>query len=250
MRRLAAAGVARILLVRGGDGASSPARSGPAVRRALTVRIRRARSDGPTKVYLHDRDVSDDGTFDESGDIGTRLVSAMVDGTVPAGNATKPDITPDGSQLAFVSEQVLDPAIVAAAAEEETDTATQIWKVAVAAGDVTEVVLSSHAPDGAAGDLGSGLANGPTLSDDGSVVAFESDATNLVVGDLNGDTDAFVDDDGTVACVSVSGRPESLGDEVDLATQTLNPCNGNRGSTRRRRPTCPSHRGWERAGVG
>ena len=183
-------------------------------------------SGGPTKVYLHDRDLSGDGTFDQPGDFDTRLVSEMVDGTVPPGNATRPDITPDGSQLAIVSEQLLEAAPVTLAAEEEEVTATQIWKVEVTAGDVTDVHLVSHAPDGSPGDLGSGLENGPTLSDDGTVVAFESQASNLVAGDLNADTDAFVEDDGTVVRVSVSGRPESLGAEVDLTTQTVNPCSG------------------------
>ena len=49
--------------------------------------------------------------------------------------------------------------------------------------------LESVASDGTPADGGSGF---PRISADGSVVAFSSDATNLVPGDTNGRSDVFV----------------------------------------------------------
>jgi hypothetical protein len=179
-----------------------------------------AASGGPNKVYLHDRDASDDGTFDETGDLTTVMLSTLGSST-PGGNAVKPDITPDGAFVVFASEQVLVvPAVSLAAEEEEEVTATQIYKLEVATGELT---LVSHAPDGTTpGDLGSALEYGPTVSDDGGVVAFESDATNLVAGDTNGDRDAFVEAGGVVTRASV----DIAAAQVDLEPQPLVPCTG------------------------
>ena len=47
-------------------------------------------------------------------------------------------------------------------------------------------------------------AYGPTISDNGQIVAFESNATNLVPGDTNGVIDAFVHDMGTGTTTRVS----------------------------------------------
>jgi len=71
---------------------------------------------------------------------------------------------------------------------------------AAAVANTTSVV--SAAPDGANADNQS---FDPSISADGRYVAFESYATNLVVGDTNGQTDIFVRDmsTGTVELVSV-----------------------------------------------
>jgi Tol biopolymer transport system component len=39
---------------------------------------------------------------------------------------------------------------------------------------------------------GNGLSSNPSISSDGTTVAFESTSTNLVDGDTNGVTDVFV----------------------------------------------------------
>jgi len=53
--------------------------------------------------------------------------------------------------------------------------------------------LISHAPDGTAGNAQSFEGNGgPVISQDGSTVAFASDASNLVPGDGNNRMDIFV----------------------------------------------------------
>src|SRR5204863_349490 len=74
------------------------------------------------------------------------------------------------------------------------------------------------------GTQGNGNSGGffsfPALSADGRLVAFQSDATNLVAGDTNGTTDVFVHDrqTGTTERVSVaSGGTEGNGFSAGLA---------------------------------
>jgi Tol biopolymer transport system component len=55
-----------------------------------------------------------------------------------------------------------------------------------------------------AGSEGDGLSSGPSMSADGRFVAFYSDATNLVAGDLNGARDVFVHDRQTGETTRVS----------------------------------------------
>ena len=73
-------------------------------------------------------------------------------------------------------------------------------------------VLVSRGAYGAPADNGSGE---PSLSDDGSRVAFSSDATNLVGGDTNGTTDVFVRDlrSGVLRRVSVAAGGGPAGGE-------------------------------------
>ena len=62
-----------------------------------------------------------------------------------------------------------------------------------------------------------GATHGPTLSTDGRYAVFGSDATNLVPGDTNGVTDAFIHDrnTGVTERVSVSGTEVEGNDSVD-----------------------------------
>ncbi len=55
--------------------------------------------------------------------------------------------------------------------------------------EVTGVVRVSVGPNG---EQANGPSRAPSISDDGLTVAFESDATNLVPPDTNGQTDAFI----------------------------------------------------------
>jgi Tol biopolymer transport system component len=62
----------------------------------------------------------------------------------------------------------------------------------------------SVASGGAQGNKQSGYFRGPAITADGQLVAFESDATNLVMSDTNGATDIFVHDVVTGATERVS----------------------------------------------
>lgn len=80
---------------------------------------------------------------------------------------------------------------------------TQVW-VRDRSADTTTIVSTDS--DGVPGNAGSALVYGPTISADGTVVAFESDATNLVAGDTNARTDAFHKDMGSGDTTRVSER--------------------------------------------
>ena len=153
-------------------------------------------SGGPNKVYVHDRVA---GT--------TEMVS--VDNTAAAqpGNGVKPSISADGTKVAFASEADLSgpaPGLAPAAGpggsggtggngggDEETTSFQQVWLRDRTAETTTSVSVDDA---GVVGDGGSALVYGPSISSDGTSVAFESDATNLVPADTNGRTDAFVRD--------------------------------------------------------
>ena len=77
--------------------------------------------------------------------------------------------------------------------------ALAVVALVVAAGcDVVRVSISSN------GTQGNGPSQGVSVSGDASLVAFSSDASNLVAGDTNGVTDVFVRDTRTNATSRVS----------------------------------------------
>jgi len=167
---------------------------------------------GPNKVYVRDTK------------LGTTEMVSVVDvdtgDQIVNGNALKPDITPDGRYVAFASdasvlqgiEEEGHEEVVTAAAEEEEETAAQVYLRDRTTKTTTPVSLAS---DGIAfGDLGSALEYGPSVSDDGTLVAFESDATNLVAGDTNDDTDAFLRDMTAKSTKRIS--LDETGAQVDL----------------------------------
>lgn len=77
--------------------------------------------------------------------------------------------------------------------------------------------VTSRVSADAAGNQGNGLSLGGVVSSDGLVVAFMSDATNLVTSDLNGVRDVFVHDlvTGVIERISV----DSQGAEGDKASE-------------------------------
>lgn len=162
---------------------------------------------GPNKAYVRDRNA------------GTTEMVSLVDGedgapdTIINGQGIKPVITPDGRYVAFASDATTLQGIAeeetTTAAEEETTTFQQVYVRDLVEDETLPVSLAlgeTDPVDGLTfGDGGSSTAYGPSISDDGRYVAFESDAANLVDGDTNGDTDAFVRDmdSGTTLRISV-----------------------------------------------
>ena len=116
----------------------------------------------------------------------TALLSVATDGTHGNADSFAPELSADGSTVAFVSLATNlaapEPAQVASVFVRDPRTGR------------TERV--SDGVDGLAAD---GDSRNPSLSGDGLVVAFESAASNLVGGDTNGTSDVFVHD-------RVSGR--------------------------------------------
>lgn len=172
---------------------------------------------GPTKVYVRDLVAGE-----------TEMVSVVdreTGDTAVNGNALKPDITPDGRYVAFASD-----ASVLQGGEDESDEGHDVSVTAeepaeeasfqqVYVRDLREKTTLPASALGAGdtlvfGDGAAATSYGPSISDDGTLVAFESDATNLVAGDTNEDTDAFVKNmtSGEIERVSVMAD----GSEADI----------------------------------
>jgi Tol biopolymer transport system component len=139
----------------------------------------------------------------------TELVSVASDGTQGDGGSSEPSISADGSIVAFMSYSGNlwpEGELSGFWAEGEYHYYGNIYVHYLLTG-ATELVSVNPA--------GTGGANGncfsPSLSADGSCVAFASQATNLVEGDENGYCDIFVrhlagDFAGTTELVSVSSE--------------------------------------------
>lgn len=179
---------------------------------------------GPNKAYVYDR---------QTGDTEMVSVADTDEGDVIVnGNAVKPTITPDGNYVAFASDAGIlqgsseddsDHATVAAE-EDEAESFQQVY-LRDRGGQTTtpvSVALEQLDPEVTAfGDGGSATSYGPSISDDGNLVAFESDASNLVADDTNGDTDAFVRDMTTGETTRVS--VDVNGEQVDLSPDSAKP---------------------------
>lgn len=147
--------------------------------------------DGDTYADVYRRDRSSDETV---------LVSVDLHGTDNA-RAINPSMTADGTRVAFDSNGLVT--LLSGGAWR------QCYVRDVSAASTTMISVSSLT-----GFEGSGNSEFPELSDDGSVVAFQSRASDLVAGDLNGTTpDAFVSIGGALELVSLdeTGAHTSLG---------------------------------------
>ncbi len=130
-----------------------------------------------TDIFRHDRDVDNDGVFDEPGQTATILVSRAADGSPGNQHSYAPDLTPDGQTVAFYSlASNLDGAI----------NSTEIFRKDLASGVVQRVT----APAG--GGTANGSSTFPAVAADGQRVAFASFASNLVANDTNFAEDIFV----------------------------------------------------------
>jgi len=108
----------------------------------------------------------------------TTRVSQSAGGEQARGPSTSPSISGDGRFVAFASgaENLVD---------DDTNHVTDIFVVDTSNGEVRRVSVSDS---GAQADKGS---LSPQLSQDGTTVVFQSDATNLVPDDTNGFPDIF-----------------------------------------------------------
>lgn len=113
------------------------------------------------------------------------LISEGFDGSAADGSSTEPYISGDGSVIVFRSGATNLLATPGTAIDD-------IYRHEIATGTTT---LVSVGIGGAAADDDSRT---PLLSADGSVLAFSSDATNLVAGDGNAARDVFVAAGGTI----------------------------------------------------
>ena len=110
----------------------------------------------------------------------TRLAHGL-QGAEPDNVSYRGSISADGTRVAFSSwaKNLVDETI-------GTPFHSDVYSIDLAGGAITLLSKSS------AGAQGDGNSTHPKISADGSVVAFESDATNLVLGDTNEVADVYV----------------------------------------------------------
>ncbi len=133
-------------------------------------------------------------------------VSVNGAGAPANGGSTSPRFSPDGSKIAFDSSATN---LVAG----DTNNTSDVFIKDLASGTVTRVSV-----DGAGAQLNGGSFF-PRFSPDGSKIGFGSDATNLVAGDTNGVSDAFIKDLATGAVTRVS--LDANGAQANAATPGL-----------------------------
>jgi len=126
-------------------------------------------SNAALDVFIYDRQLST-----------MARASVAGDGTQGDGDSVAPSIERTGSIVAFTSEATN---LVAGDANGHSD----VFVRTLGAGPSTALVSVAA---GGAGP-GDGVSDEPSLSRDGSVVAFSSDATDLVAGDTNDSRDVF-----------------------------------------------------------
>jgi PKD repeat protein/Tol biopolymer transport system component len=133
----------------------------------------------------------------------TTRVSSNSDGLQANGDCARPSISGDGRYIVFESAATN---LVAGDTNDQVD----IFLHDVQTGETTRMNLAS---DGSQADAGSCCA---TISSDGRLVVFTSEATNLVAGDTNGVADIFLHDRIGETTVRIS-RPDP-GSEADAAS--------------------------------
>ena len=141
---------------------------------------------------------------------GVQLVSAAADGTQAKGNSYDPVFSPDGTRIAFYSS-----ASNLVAGDTNND-----YDVFIKNLQSQNVQLLS---EGMGGTPANGNSYHPTFSPDGSKVAFESSATNLVPDDLTGSNDIFVEDPTTRAIQLVSTAADGTRANNNSANPVFSP---------------------------
>ena len=124
---------------------------------------------GPWRIFVHDRDTGV-----------TRMISEDALGRSARLDSERPAISADGRYVAFES----DAALVAADRNGRRD----VYRYDLRDGRIELVSVSST------GEVGNAVSRGASINADGSMIAFESGAGNLVVGDTNLVPDVFVRD--------------------------------------------------------
>lgn len=119
------------------------------------------------------------------------LVNAAADGTVAQGSFARYALSADGTTVAFASDaDSLVP--------NDSNGTFDVFVKDMVTGQVTLVSQTSG------GVSANGFSASPALSADGTIVAFESRADDLVPGDTNGQPDIFVKDLATGAVTLAS----------------------------------------------
>jgi hypothetical protein len=123
-------------------------------------------TNGVSDVFLRDRDTDADGVFDEPEAVSTTRISEGVGGVQANAHATRLTMTPDARFILFVSA-------ASTFTPQPVNQVPQIYRKDRATGALTLITRSADGlPANGPSDMGS-------LSDDGRIVAFRSEAGNL-----------------------------------------------------------------------
>ena len=128
--------------------------------------------------------------------------------TVGNADSAAPSVSADGSTVAFSSHASnLDPS--------DTNGVSDVFSFDIGGGSVSRrsVAAGGGVPDGASTE--------PSSNADGTIIAFTSEATNLVLGDSNGVADVFsVDAGGTIERIShgVLGEGDAPSGQPSMAS--------------------------------
>jgi hypothetical protein len=157
-------------------------------------------TNGVADVFVNDR-----GTKKPS----TTRVSVASDGTQANGDSGSTSVSGDGRLVAFVSG-------ASNLASGDTNGVADVFVHDRVTNSTTRVSVAS---DGTEANAESAFVGAPQLSADGRFVAFESFASNLILGDTNGMLDIFVHDrqTGTTTRMSVAS------DGTEANNQSLTP---------------------------
>ena len=153
---------------------------------------------GLPDVFVHDR-VKKETVRVSAGPNGTEATGGQVDG-----GSWMPAISADGRWVAFASDATN-------LVEGDTNNATDVFVHDRQTRTTTRV---SVGPNGAQGDDQS---SAPSISADGNVIAFLSQARNLVTGDTNDEPDVFVRDLTAGTTTPLKSRDGALGDGASSA---------------------------------
>ncbi len=117
-------------------------------------------------------------------------------GGQPDSDSFGPSLSADGTKVAFYS-------FASNLVPGETDIGGNVFVKDLTTGAVTRVTTAINGQE-------NGLSSAPSISADGTKVAFNSSASNLVAGDTNGKDDIFVKDlaTGTLTRVSIGANGE------------------------------------------
>jgi hypothetical protein len=126
------------------------------------------------------------------------LVSQTKAGTKSNGVSDEPDISADGTVVSFRSTATnLDPA--------DTDTVPDVYEKNLVTGDLSLVSVNG------AGTKGNAHSGRPSLSTDGSLVAFRSQSNDLLAADTDGAFDIYLKNMSTGALRLVSSNASGVG---------------------------------------
>jgi cold shock CspA family protein len=176
-------------------------------------------TNGFNDIFVHDRDADNDGIFDETGAGERATVRVSVDSSGAQANGISSSLnglgmSADGRFVAFQSgASNLAPGDTNATNDifvHDRDADNDGIFDETGAGERATLRVSVDS----GGAQGNGASANTTISANGRFVSFNSAASNLVTGDTNGVTDAFVRDTclGAVGCTPSTVRVSVAGD--------------------------------------